>query len=80
MSSTRNPGFGFATALGSTHTNTNAIQYNTGWNFRFQNNTLVTGPFAGIDWLSGTVAGYSESGGGLAALSYGCLLYTSRCV
>lgn len=77
MSSTRNPGFGFATALGSTHTNTNAIQYNTGWNFRFQNNTLVTGPFAGIDWLSGTVAGYSESGGGLAALSYGRQTYQS---
>ena len=77
MSSTRNPGFGFATALGSTHTNTNAIQYNTGWNFRFQNNTLVTGPFAGIDWLYGTVAGYSETGGGLAALSYGTQTYQS---
>jgi T5SS/PEP-CTERM-associated repeat protein/autotransporter-associated beta strand protein len=77
MTTNRNPGLGFAGALGSTHTNTNAIQYNTGWNFRFQNNTLVTGPFAGIDYLVGTVAGYSETGGGGAALSYGRQTYQS---
>ena len=77
MNTNRNPGLGFAGALGSTHTNTNAIQYNTGWNFRFQNNTLVTGPFAGIDYLVGTVAGYSETGGGGAALSYGRQTYQS---
>ncbi len=71
LDSRRNPGFGFAQAFGSTRTYTNAVQYNTGWNFRFQNNTLVTGPFAGIDYLHGSVNGYSETGGGLAALSYG---------
>ncbi|MDZ4403714.1 autotransporter outer membrane beta-barrel domain-containing protein [Prosthecobacter sp.] len=66
----RNPGPGIPTANGSTRAYTNAIQYNTGWNFRFQNNTLVTGPFAGIDWLHGSLDGYSETGGGLAALRY----------
>lgn len=67
----RNPGFGLPVALGSTRSFTNAVQYNTGWNFRFQNNTLVTGPFAGIDYLHGTVDAYSETGGGVGALSYG---------
>lgn len=77
LDSSRNPGFGFPVASGSTRTYTNAVQYNTGWNFRFQNNTLVTGPFAGIDWLHGTVDAYSESGGGAAALSYGRQSYES---
>jgi uncharacterized protein YhjY with autotransporter beta-barrel domain len=77
MDSVRNPGFGFATAMGSTRTYTNAVQYNTGWNFRFQNNTLVTGPFAGIDYLHGTVNAYGEAGGGLAALRYGKQTYQS---
>ncbi len=71
LDSTRNPGFGFAQAFGTTRTYTNAVQYNTGWNFRFQNNTLVTGPFVGADYLYGTVRGYSETGGGAAALTYG---------
>ncbi|WP_395744482.1 autotransporter domain-containing protein [Prosthecobacter sp.] len=70
MDTTRNPGAGFPAANGNTTTYTHAIQYNTGWNFRFQNNTLVTGPFAGIDYLYGSVDSYSETGGGLAALSY----------
>lgn len=70
MDSTRNPGFGFPTASGTTRTYTNSVQYNTGWNFRFQNNTLVTGPFAGIDYLHGSVNAYNETGGGLAALRY----------
>ena len=71
LDSTRNPGFGFAQAQGSTRAYTNAVQYNTGWNFRFQQNTLVTGPFAGIDYLHGSINAYSENGGGLAALRYG---------
>ncbi len=70
LDSRRNPGFGFPQAFGSTRTYTNSVQYNTGWNFRFQNNTLVTGPFAGIDYLHGSVNGYNETGGGIAALSY----------
>ncbi|MBN8419370.1 MAG: autotransporter domain-containing protein [Verrucomicrobia bacterium] len=67
----RNPGFGLPVALGSTRSFTHAVQYNTGWNFRFQNDTLVTGPFAGIDYLHGTVDAYTETGGGIGALSYG---------
>lgn len=53
------------------------MQYNTGWNFRFQDNTLVTGPFAGIDYLHGSVNSYSETGGGAAALSYAQQTYQS---
>jgi outer membrane autotransporter protein len=53
------------------------VQYNTGWNFRFQNNTLLTGPFAGIDYLHGTVDAYSETGGGAAALRYAEQSYES---
>lgn len=70
LGSSRNPGFGLPTASGSTNAYTNSVQYNTGWNFRFQNNTFVTGPFAGIDYLHGSVDGYSETGGGVGALSY----------
>ena len=77
LDSTRNPGFGFAQAFGSTRTYTNSVQYNTGWNFRFQNNTLVTGPYAGVDYLHGTVNSYSETGGGAAALAYGRQTYES---
>lgn len=77
LDSRRNPGFGFPTALGTTRTYTNSVQYNTGWNFRFQNNTFVTGPFAGIDYLHGSVDAYSETGGGLAALRYGKQSYES---
>ncbi len=77
LDSRRNPGFGFAQAFGTTRTYTHSVQYNTGWNFRFQNNTLVTGPFAGIDYLHGSVNGYSETGGGLAALTYGGQTYQS---
>ncbi len=77
LDSTRNPGFGFPQAFGSTRTYTNAVQYNTGWNFRFQNNTLVTGPFAGIDYLHGSVDSYAETGGGAAALAYGEQSYES---
>jgi len=69
FNSTRNPGAG-ALAYGSSRTYTNALQYNTGWNFRFQNNTLVTGPFVGLDYLYGSVSAYNETGGGGAALNY----------
>ncbi len=77
LSSSRNPGFGFPQAQGSTRSYTNALQFNTGYNFRFQNNTLVTGPFVGIDWLHGTINAYSETGGGTAALRFGRQSYDS---
>ena len=70
LGSQRNPGLGLPVASGGTNAYTNVVQYNTGWNFRFQNNTLVTGPFAGIDYLHGTVDAYNETGGGLGALHY----------
>ncbi|MCF7785606.1 MAG: autotransporter-associated beta strand repeat-containing protein [Prosthecobacter sp.] len=77
MDSVRHPGAPFPTAFGSTRTYTHSVQYNTGWNFRFQNDTLVTGPFIGVDYLHGTVNAYSETGGGLAALRYSAQSYQS---
>ncbi len=77
MDSVRHPGAPFPTAFGSTRTYTHSVQYNTGWNFRFQNDTLVTGPFIGVDYLHGTVNAYSETGGGLAALRYSAQSYES---
>jgi fibronectin-binding autotransporter adhesin len=71
LESTRNPGIGLPTAEGDTDAITNTVQFNGGWNFRFQNNTLVTGPFAGLDYTHVAVDGYSENGGGIAALAYG---------
>ncbi|MCX6848536.1 MAG: autotransporter-associated beta strand repeat-containing protein [Verrucomicrobia bacterium] len=71
LGSQRNPGLGLPTASGSTRSYTNSVQFNTGYNFRFQDNTFVTGPFVGIDYLHGTVDAYSETGGGLGALAYG---------
>ncbi len=70
MGTSRNPGFGFTGASGSTTAYTNSVQFNTGYNFRFQGNTLVTGPFIGADYLHGSIDGYSETGGGLAALTF----------
>jgi outer membrane autotransporter protein len=63
----RNP-IGFGAAIGDTYTNT--VQFNSGWNFRFQNNSLVTGPFIGLDYTHVSIDAYGESGGGLAALAY----------
>jgi len=77
MDTTRNPGGAFPLAFGSTRTYTHSVQYNGGWNFRFQDNTLVTGPFAGIDWLHGTVDGFDERGGGAAALRFSRQNYES---
>ena len=71
MGTSRNPGLGFASASGSTTAYTNSVQFNTGYSFRFQNNTLVTGPFVGVDYLHGTIDAYRETGGGLAALAFG---------
>ncbi|MGV3662820.1 MAG: autotransporter domain-containing protein [Prosthecobacter sp.] len=70
LESDRNPGFAFPVAHGETTAWTNAVQLNTGWNFRFQENSLVTGPFVGVDYLHVTVDSYSEMGGGAAALAF----------
>ncbi|MFZ2278158.1 MAG: autotransporter-associated beta strand repeat-containing protein [Prosthecobacter sp.] len=77
MDSIRNTGVAFPTAFGSTRTYTHSVQYNTGWNMRFQNDTLVTGPFAGVDYLHGSIDAYNETGGGLAALHYNAQSYQS---
>ncbi|MDI1312379.1 autotransporter-associated beta strand repeat-containing protein, partial [Prosthecobacter sp.] len=77
MDSIRNAGVPFPTAFGSTRTYTHSVQYNTGWSFRFQNDTLVTGPFLGVDYLYGSVDAYSETGGGLAALRYSAQSFQS---
>ncbi|MGV3662965.1 MAG: autotransporter domain-containing protein [Prosthecobacter sp.] len=68
---------GFAAANGETEAQTHALQFNTGWNFRLQNNTLVTGPFIGLDYMHATVDGFDESSGGLAALRYNSRDYDS---
>ena len=62
---------GFPVAIGSTTAWTHAVQLNGGWKFRFQDNTLITGPFVGVDYLNVGVDGYSETGGGIGALAYG---------
>lgn len=78
MDTQRNPGFGLGTAFGSSTTHTNAVQLNTGYNFRFQGGSLVTGPYFGIDYLRGTISAFSETGaGGIGALSYGSQSYDS---
>lgn len=71
LQSERNPGFAFPVARGETTAWSNAVQFNCGWNLRFQDNTLVTGPFAGVDYLNVAVDDYTESGGGAGALAYG---------
>lgn len=65
----RNP-IGFGNARGDTDAYTNTVQFNSGWNFRFQNNSLVTGPFIGLDYTHVSIDAYGESSGGLAALAY----------
>jgi outer membrane autotransporter protein len=69
LETNRNP-IGFGTARGNTDAYTNTVQFNTGWNFRFQNNSLVTGPFIGLDYTNVSIDAYGENGGGLAALAY----------
>ncbi|WP_395738876.1 autotransporter-associated beta strand repeat-containing protein [Prosthecobacter sp.] len=70
LGSERNPGFGLPMASGSSTAYVNSLQYNTGYNFYFQDRTLVTGPFIGIDYLHGSLDAYSETGGGVGALAY----------
>jgi uncharacterized protein YhjY with autotransporter beta-barrel domain len=61
---------GFGNARGDTDAYTHSVQFNSGWNFRFQNNSLVTGPFIGLDYTHVSIDGFGESSGGLAALAY----------
>nr|WP_294223916.1 autotransporter outer membrane beta-barrel domain-containing protein [Prosthecobacter sp.] len=70
-------GRGLPLAFGTTQTQTHALQYNGGWNFRFMEGSLVTGPFLGLDYLHGEVDAHSETGGGLAALRYSSQTYES---
>jgi outer membrane autotransporter protein len=71
MNSTREPGFGFSTAYGKSSATTHAGQLNAGYQLHFQDDTLVTGPFIGVDYFRGTVNAFSEhEGGGLAALNF----------
>ncbi len=65
----RNP-IGFGMARGETDAYTHSVQFNAGWNFRFQNNSLVTGPFIGLDYTHVSIDAYGETTGGLAALAY----------
>jgi|GEM_PF-4675305 len=69
ISTERHPA-GFPTATGETTALTNAVQLNGGWRFHVPAWGLMHGPFAGLDWLHAGVDGYTENGGGLAALSY----------
>lgn len=62
---------GFPVANGETNALTNAVQLNGGWSFRIPAWKLVHGPIAGLDWLHVNVDGYSETGGGIGALTYG---------
>ncbi len=71
LESNRNPGAGFPTANGDTHATSHSVQFNTGWNFRSQDRRFVTGPFIGVDYTHVAVDAFTETGGGLAALSYG---------
>ena len=55
------------TARGDTDVLTNALQFNTGYNFNCGN--FRTGPIAGLSWLHGDIDGYNETGGGSAGLN-----------
>jgi len=57
------------TARGDTDVLTNALQFNTGYNFNCGN--FRTGPIAGLSWLHGDIDGYRETGGGNAGLNIG---------
>jgi uncharacterized protein YhjY with autotransporter beta-barrel domain/ubiquitin len=77
LDTARNPGAGYSVARGSSGTTSNAVQFNTGWNFKAQQGTLATGPFAGIDWIHGGLGAFDEGGGGNAALHYDAQSYDS---
>lgn len=77
LDTARNPGAGYSVARGSSGTTSNAVQFNTGWNFKAQQGTLTTGPFAGIDWIRGRMGAFDESGGGNAGLHYDAQSYDS---
>lgn len=55
------------TASGDTEARTNALQFNTGYNFNCGN--FRTGPIASLSWLHGEIEGYNETGGGSAGLN-----------
>ncbi|MEQ1842059.1 MAG: autotransporter outer membrane beta-barrel domain-containing protein, partial [Verrucomicrobiales bacterium] len=63
-------GLGNPAAFGSTDAESHAAQYNLGWYFPTRDESLVTGPFAGIDYFHGEINGYTETGGGIAGLIF----------
>jgi len=62
-------------AFGNTDSDTHTFSVNGGKNFEFQG--LVTGPTLGFDHTQGEIDGYTETGGGLAALAYGTRKFES---
>ncbi len=70
LDSLRDTGTGNPAAFGSTDAESNAAQYNLGWYFPTEDETIVTGPFAGIDYFHGEIDGYTETGGGIAGLNF----------
>lgn len=69
METQRNPGSSQPTATGNAQTWTHSVQLNFGYNLKFQDDTLITGPFAGIDYLHGAINAYNEVGGGTGAVA-----------
>jgi outer membrane autotransporter protein len=69
LDSTRNAA-GFPVANGSTSATTNMLQFNTGYTIRDPEYRIAHGPFVGVDWMRLNVDGYTETGGGIGALSY----------
>jgi uncharacterized protein YhjY with autotransporter beta-barrel domain/subtilisin-like proprotein convertase family protein len=62
-------------AHGDVENRSNNIEFNTGYSFQF--GQLRTGPLASIEWIHGELEGYSEIGGGSAALEYSGQSYDS---
>ncbi len=73
----RHPGAGYPMARGEANSTSNSVQCNMGWNFTAQQGAMVTGPFAGLDWIGGQQASFDERGGGFAALRYQAQSYDS---
>ncbi|NNE93178.1 MAG: autotransporter outer membrane beta-barrel domain-containing protein [Verrucomicrobiales bacterium] len=64
----RNTGLG-TRAIGATESYSHNIAANLGHNIELTDR-IVTGPFAGLDYASGEVDGYTERGGGVANLIF----------
>lgn len=56
-----------STATGDTENRSHTVDFNTGYTLHL--GKLRTGPIAGVQWIHGDLDGYSERGGGSAALN-----------